>query len=100
MDLKSALRAFFKYDLESALQIKDVFGLKKTTWFSAASVLVVTKTTRTFQIGFEKWLQAFFKYDLESASQVKDVFDLKKNKNVFRRVGFSCDKKHAFPKWI
>ena len=28
LDLKSALQAFSKYDLESVLQIKDAFGLK------------------------------------------------------------------------
>ena len=33
LDLKSALQAFFKYDLESVLQIKDAFGLKKQKGF-------------------------------------------------------------------
>ena len=33
MDLKSALQALFKYDLGNALQVKDVFGLKKQNGF-------------------------------------------------------------------
>ena len=66
--LEIALQAFFKYDLENAVQIKDVFGLKKTTMCSTALVLVVTKIEHALSLlDLKNALQAFFKYDLESA---------------------------------
>ena len=61
LDWGNFFQALFKYGLGNALQVKkDAFGLKKTEMFPAALVLIVTKNTRIFQIGFGKMFYKHF----------------------------------------
>ena len=81
---EKCLQALCKYDLESVLQIKAVFGLKKQKMFSAALVLVVMENKHALsKLDLKNALQALFKFDLESDLQIKDAFGLKKKQKGF-----------------
>ena len=99
LDLKIALRVFFKYSVENDLQIKNVFGLNKriTEMFSAALFLnVANKKHVLSKLDLKAALQTFFKYDLENAIQT--TWHLKNGKQMFC-TGFvlSVGKTCTFP---
>ena len=84
--MKNALRAFFKYDLESVLQVKDASGLNNKKIPAALVLVVEQKEHALSKLDLKNALQAFFKYDLESALQIKDAFGSKKQKGFPPRL--------------
>ena len=91
-DLKNAIEAFFKYDLENVLQTE--WHLKESKqMFCTVLVLSVGKKRALFKLDLKSPLQIFFKYDLESALQIKWHLKNQKSNDLQRFFVVSVGKK-------